>query len=456
MPFRIIEDRQTGRHFNRFPAPVPLFIDNPCPSHHFPTFPPEVKHRNMLDMISDPTVTDRPDWAPDSAISWLLTEGRFNDSVRGAFDSFMQRLSEDGAPIGRSALIIATLHPLIRGWGLRWTRRNGTGLEASFYHATQNTPAYLLSPIHHVFQESVYIRRRLNTPDARFDYPVLQEMKDQGYTDYLASPLIFSDGAVSVLTFCTEKPEGWTDNDLLQIDRLSAALAPVIEAISARRTAQILMETYIGKRSGRKVLDGHIRRGDGETINAVVWFNDLRDSTALSEELPMNRMLALLNTYFEISALAIQNNGGEVLRFVGDAMLGIFPVSDDTGGETAAAERALRAAFQTRDNMTEANAERRRNTEPPINFGIGLHIGEVMYGNVGAPARLDFSVIGPAANRAARVESLTRELGIPLLTSSAFAAISPLEMASAGLHRFKGIADMQEVFTLPEFLPHSK
>ncbi|MEQ9200196.1 MAG: adenylate/guanylate cyclase domain-containing protein, partial [Rhodospirillales bacterium] len=363
----------------------------------------------MPDMISDPTAIEQPDWSPDPAISWLLTEGRFNDSVRGAFDSYMERLSADGAPISRSALIVSTLHPLVRGWGLRWTRQGGTGLEASFYHATRNAPAYLVSPIHHIHEKAERIRRRLNIPEAQLDYPVLQDMKDQGYTDYIADPLVFSDGTVSVLTFCTEKPEGWTDGDLALIDRLSATLAPVIEAISARRTALILMETYIGKRSGRKVLDGHIRRGDGETINAVVWFNDLRDSTALSEELPMNRMLALMNTYFEISALAIQNNGGEVLRFVGDAMLGIFPVSEETGGETAAAERALRAAFLARDNISEANAERRRNQEPAINFGIGLHIGEVMYGNVGAPARLDFSVIGPAANRAARVESLTKE-----------------------------------------------
>jgi adenylate cyclase len=408
----------------------------------------------MLDIMSPDTAhLDLPDWSSAAAIDWLLTEGRVNDSVRDVFDGYMKQLSEAGMPVERAALIVRTLHPLIRGWGLRWNRETGTGVEASFYHASRNAPAYTASPIHAVHVNPVRIRRKLVGPDAADDFPVLADLRSQGFTDYIADPLVFSDGSVSVITFASRKPGGLTDADVREVERLTRVLAPVIEAISARRTAVSLMETYIGTRSGRKVLEGQVQRGDGETIDAVVWFNDLRNSTALSEELPLNRMLALMNTYFEISALAIQANGGEVLRFVGDAMLGIFPVSDETGGAKAAAERALIAAFQARDNVAEANAERVRGDEPAIDFGIGLHIGKVMYGNVGAPARLDFSVIGPAANRAARVESLTKTLGIPLLASSDFAAVAPFELTSVGTFEFKGIRDPQQVFTLPEFAP---
>lgn len=407
----------------------------------------------MLDMVPESHIAARTDWAPDAAIDWLLSEGRFNDSIRDVFDGYMKRLSDCGMPVERAALIVRTLHPLIRGWGLRWNRETGTGVEASFYHATSKAPAYIESPIHAIHENPVRIRRHIAAADTDFDFPVLQDLKEQGFTDYVADPLLFSDGSASVMTFASRQPGGLAEDDLAKIDRLSRVFAPVIEAITARRTALSLMETYIGKRSGRKVLDGQVRRGDGETIDAVVWFNDLRNSTALSEELPLNRMLSLMNTYFEISALAIQVNGGEVLRFVGDAMLGIFPVSEETGGAAAAAERAMVAAFQARDNMAEANAERLRAGEPKIEFGIGLHIGEVMYGNVGAPARLDFSVIGPAANRAARIESLTKTIGAPLLASADFAAVSPLEMSPVGTFEFKGVTEPQTVFTLPEFRP---
>lgn len=408
----------------------------------------------MFDIMSPDTAhLDLPDWSPDAAIDWLLSEGRKNDSVRDVFDGYMQHLSASGMPVERAAIVIRTLHPLIRGWGLRWNRETGTGVEASFYHASRNAPAYIASPIHAIHDNPVRIRRKLAGTDLADDFPVLSDLRQQGFTDYVADPLVFSDGSVSVITFASRKPGGLSDADIREIDRFSRVLAPVIEAISARRTALSLMETYIGTRSGRKVLEGQVQRGDGETIDAVVWFNDLRNSTALSEALPLNRMLALMNTYFEISALAIQANGGEVLRFVGDAMLGIFPVSDETGGAKAAAERAMIAAFQARDNVSEANAERLRADEPAIEFGIGLHIGQVMYGNVGAPARLDFSVIGPAANRAARVESLTKTLGVPLLASADFARVSPFDLTPLGAFEFKGIREPQEVFTLPEFAP---
>ena len=198
-------------------------------------------------------------------------------------------------------------------------------------------------------------------------------------------------------------------------------------------------------------MSGKVRRGDGEVIDAVMWFSDLRDFTPLTESLPPERLLGMLNAYFELVAAAVTARGGEILRFIGDAMLIVFPVSSATSPR-AACEAALDGARDAYASLAALNHRRRRAGEPMIRFGVGLHVGEVIYGNVGAPDRLDFTVMGPAVNRTARLESLTKTLGPPLLMSSEFAAQIRAGIHSLGQHAMKGVAERQEVFALDEKL----
>jgi class 3 adenylate cyclase len=220
-----------------------------------------------------------------------------------------------------------------------------------------------------------------------------------------------------------------------------------------RQKVATLMETYLGRWTGARVLAGAIQRGHSETIHAVLWYSDLRDFTALSESLPRDRMIALLNAHFERLAAPIKAFGGEVLKFMGDGLLAIFPTG--TGGADRACERALKAARGARAGMAALNGERRGRSESPLAFGLALHLGDVMYGNIGAPDRLDFTVIGPAVNLASRLEALCKQLDMSVLISAAFASACREELALIGSYRLSGIARPAEVFTLVELRgPH--
>ena len=207
------------------------------------------------------------------------------------------------------------------------------------------------------------------------------------------------------------------------------------------------MDTYLGRRTGEKVLAGMVKRGDADVINAALWFSDLRDFTRLTESLAPEQVLKMLNDYFEFVSAAVTANGGEILRFIGDAMLIVFPISGDSCQHTAA-RAAIEAALDAQNSLAALNHLRRRHDEPEIEFGVGLNVGEVIYGNVGAPDRLDFTVMGPAVNRTARLESLTKTLGRNILFSREFADLISEPVQPMGEHPMKGIDGMQPVFAL--------
>jgi len=278
---------------------------------------------------------------------------------------------------------------------------------------------------------------------------VLHELARAGGTDYLLLPLHFSDGSRNVLAVATDRARGFGARDLAQFEKLSHALGAVLEVAATRRAAETLLDTYVGHRSGRRILAGLIHRGDADEMQAAIWYADLRDFTALTERLPTPRLLEMLNAYFELVAQAVTPRGGEILRFMGDAMLIVFP-AEPLGGIGAACAAALDAAHDALARAGALNADRLRRDCPPIRFGIGLHDGQVAYGNVGAPERLDFTVIGPAVNRAARLETLTKELDVPLLMSKSFAAAAGRPARSLGSHRLRGLDEPVEVFALEE------
>jgi len=210
-----------------------------------------------------------------------------------------------------------------------------------------------------------------------------------------------------------------------------------------------LLDTYLGKRTGKKVLSGMIKRGDADIINAALWFSDLRDFTQMTENLPEDKLLKILNDYFEYVAAAVTARGGEILRFIGDAMLIVFPI-DERVSRQSACKAAIDAARDAQQSLATHNHRRRRHGENEIRFGVGLNVGEVIYGNVGAPDRLDFTVMGPAVNRTARLESLTKTVGENILVSKEFSDIVDCPMKSLGEHMMKGIEQPQPVYAPTE------
>jgi adenylate cyclase len=260
-------------------------------------------------------------------------------------------------------------------------------------------------------------------------------------------PMAFSDGHRNFASFATRTPGGFSDDDIAKLSTLPIWLGPIFEQIEQRNVAVTLLNTYVGSQTGHQILHGLIKRGDGETIRAAIWYSDLRDFTAINEELPPSEVLAMLNGYFEFVAAAVTARGGEILQFIGDAILVIFRIPDD-GDDKPACNAALDSAVDAFDSLAVLNSRRLRAGHLAIRFGVGLHVGVVTHGNVGSLDRLGFNVVGPAVNRTARIEDLTKVVGVPLLMSRELAAQIDRPVESRGAHRMKGVAEPQEVFAL--------
>jgi len=314
-------------------------------------------------------------------------------------------------------------------------------------HGYKDNDTYIGSPMQHVVETGTPFRRRLDALDEDRDHRLLFELAADGATDYLALPLVFSDGSVSNLIFASNSKGGFSDQDVAGFEELAPYVTPIFEVLATRKLARTLLDTYVGPRTGERVLSGQIKRGDGEVIHAATWFSDLRDFTALTERLEPKDLLAMLNSYFEAIAAAVTARGGEVLRFIGDAMLIVFPVGP-AGSQEEACAAAVDAAKDAINTLAALNIRRKRAGQPPIHFGVGLHLGEVIYGNVGAPDRLDFTVMGPAVNRTARLEGLTKALGHGLIMFGEFAGLIGEDTQSLGFYALKGVAGEQEVFAL--------
>ena len=386
----------------------------------------------------------RADWAVEPTLDWLLREARLLGDLRLVVERLCERLAEAGAPVWRFYLGLQTLHPQLRAMAYLWTRgQPARGVER--LHGIEQTDAYIGSPIQEVRRSRQRVRHRLDnlSPD---HHPVLHELRAEGGTDYVAWPMAFSRGEVPVVTLATDDPGGFSDADVAKFERVLDHLAALAEAQVMYRIGVTLMETYMGRHTGQRILDGLIRRGDGETIRAVLWFCDMRNFTGLSEMLPADRMLAMLNEYFDVLDAALRPQGGEILRFVGDGVLAIFPVSDAMFLPQACSS-AVSAAQDAIRGMALANAARAERGEPEIRFGVGLHVGSFTYGNIGTRDRLDFTVIGPAVNRCVRLEGLSKTLGATIVTSAEFNANCPQTMLSLGFHVLRGIEQPQEIFT---------
>lgn len=385
------------------------------------------------------------DWPVEPVLDWLVREARLLGDLRLVVDGLCNRLAEAGAPLWRFYLGLQTLHPQLRAMAYVWTRGGATE-EIARRHGIQATSAYIGSPIEEVRLSRRRVRYRLDALTKQH-HSVLHDLKAEGGTDYLAWPVPFSRGEIPVVTLASDFAEGFSDDDIAKLERVLDHLAPIAEAQLMYRIAVTLMETYMGGHTGQRILDGLIRRGDGETIRAVLWFSDMRNFTGLSETLPADRTLAMLNEYFDVLDQALRPRGGEILSFIGDGLLAIFPVVDAMFLPQACSNAAA-AASDALERMKDVNARRQARDEPEIRFGVGLHVGSFTYGNIGTEDRLDFTVIGPTVNRCARLEALSKALGVQVITSSEFNANCPRPLRSLGFQELRGVADPQEVFTL--------
>jgi adenylate cyclase len=384
-------------------------------------------------------------WSMTPVIDWLLRQGRHIPTPEGLVRELCARVREAGMPIDRVAFFFGTLHPQYWGIAMFWDGALVKVLRASFQ--MQDTDEVRNSPARRITEGERAIRRRLEQADCPMDFPVLQELREAGMTDYVIAEVVFGTGARNSVSLSTRRPGGFTDHDIAEVQRLLHPFGMAMEIHVGRALSRTLLETYLGRISGGRVLEGQIKRGDGEEIEAVIWFSDLRDSTPLSRALGERRFLELLNDYFEATAGAVLVHGGEVLRFIGDASLAVFPTG---GGDVReACERAVRAARAARERAQAANAQRRKAGLPPFSNGIGLHLGRVMYGNIGTAERLEFSVIGAAANEAARIEALCKDTGQDVVLSGTVASALGQALPSLGSFELRGVPQPMEVFALP-------
>jgi adenylate cyclase len=385
--------------------------------------------------------------AATDVVRWMLKEGRHITHMREFGDEMCRRIVAVGIPLWRGFCVVGTLHPQVAATAYVW-RRDEVGADRLIAsHERVQTPELTQSPFAEVRKSHRMLRRRLADPDCLEDYPIVRDLREQGGTDYAVMPMLCSGGQVNVISWATDRAGGFTEREIEGLAEVAEALAIIVELQSTRRVARSLLETYVGHRTGERVLSGAITRGSGEAIRAVIWICDLRGFTHLTDSASREEVIALLNDYFEIVADAVLAAGGEVLKFIGDAMLAIFEIGENRA-PAEPCRAALKAARAAASAMAERNLERAGRGEREINFGLALHLGEVTYGNIGARNRLDFTVIGPAVNHAARLEKLAADLRKHVVTSASFAAAVAEPLHSLGLHRLRGVNQPQEVFTL--------
>jgi adenylate cyclase len=379
----------------------------------------------------------------DGLAIWLADEAP-HGSVGELFTAFCRELVRRGFPVWRASLGLEVLHPEVSGWLHVWTDE-GTVARQSARAGVTLSPSYRNSPTRVVDETDVPFRRRLHEPCP--DMPVLDELRELGATDYVMFPLPFLDRTrTAVASFATCSGPGFSEADLEDLRVTSRLLAPYLERHVLRRIAIDLLDTYVGPRTGRRIIEGQIEPGHVELIEAAIWFVDLRGFTRLSEEAPLDRVLAGLNIWFATLATAVEAQGGEILKFIGDAVLAIFPTAPEHHREEAC-RRALAAAEELCRAADRLNAERETAGQPAFHFGLALHVGEVAYGNVGAPRRLDFTVMGPAVNRASRLQDVAKRLGLRVVISAEAAQAVGRPLKDLGMQELRDV-EPQPVFTL--------
>jgi adenylate cyclase len=371
---------------------------------------------------------------------WLIEMAAREKNLAELHRLFCERLASFGIPLWRSSLGLEVLNPEIDGSQFRWVAH-----ETQTLRMPRGTD-YGGSPGQVVDDTGKPYRRRLDA--AVNDMPLLEELRQMGATDYYIVPLPFIDRQRTAhISFATLKPEGFTDRDLEALSDAALIFSPCAERYVLRQIAIDLLTTYVGGRSAAKIYEGALDRGKAEMITATILIADLRGFTHYSETRPIANVLSTLNDFFDVLVAAIEPRGGEVLKFIGDALLAIFPAS---GGQALPCEPAIAAALDARHRIAALNKERAEAGRSLLKFGLALNAGEIAYGNIGSKSRLDFTAIGPAINHTSRLLEVAKKLDRDIVLSESFAKASGKHYASLGRHELRDIAGDQQVFCIAE------
>ena len=378
-------------------------------------------------------------------IRWLLTDGTKFQATHELLKATCTHLRHMGIPVDRAFVGSVVSHPQV------------SGMSSVYEHPTQTSRDRLVpneivarglqqsdSPIGHTLHTNQSLRAQLELGQT-YKMQDLQELRDSGYTDYVAFPLLLHAQPTGAVAFATMRGGGFTDEDVSTLEQLTPALSIVVAQQTSERIQLELLQNYLGRDAGKKVYEGKVHRGESQNIRAAILLTDLRGYTQANHHHPPEVILSLLNDVFDIAVRAIHTCEGQVLKFLGDGLLAIFADAP----ANIACDRAFVASTRIHHALYELNLRRKRQQRPALNLGVGLHYGDVLYGNVGASNRQDFTVIGSAVNVAARIESLSSQLDEPTLTSAEFASFVGHKLQSKGKHQIRGIPHPLELFAIP-------
>lgn len=397
---------------------------------------------------------------PAAIADWIVAAGLAGDSEGALLDGFCRRILAAGVKLARAAVIIDTLHPVYEGRAFRWRREDEGEPELIEYGPTTDGQAAenWRASVHYQMLETGASQKRVRImPDRPVGYWQVDNFAAEGMTEYLALINRFAhEGTIGEMDcvysyWVTNRPGGFTDEEVSRLEALMPTLALAVKCASLTRIAATLVETYLGRDPGRRVLAGRIGRGVAETINAALWFSDLREFTRIAERAGPHHIIPFLNDYAELAIAAIHDHHGDVLKLMGDGVLAVF-----TGeGPAVACRSALAAEATLRLQLARLNQRRAFEGLPTTEVYLGLHIGEVFYGNIGSKERLDFTVVGPAVNEVSRIAAMCRSVERELLISEAFAEAMTeperTELVSVGRYALRGVERPQHLFTRDSF-----
>ena len=378
-------------------------------------------------------------------------------SVEAQLSEFAQRVAASGFPMKRVSMGMATLHPQYGALTYVWRPGAGRVENTPQRRSILKSDAFQRSPINFLLETGEDRFRQRIDDGTQFEFPVLEEIRREGMTDYAASLVRFGsatpgNGVLEGVFFAcaTDDPQGFQSDQLDQVFELLPHLALSIKARMTFDVARTISQTYLGEDAGHRVLTGEIALGSTRSIDAVIWFCDLRGFTTLASNLDRGTLITLLNTYLDVMAHPVEKHNGQILKFMGDGFLATFQLAD--AEQWVISRNVLIAAQELRSEFASFNRARNAAGEPTIEFGLALHVGEVFYGNIGAGNRLDFTVIGPAVNLASRVQDLCRPLDKDILISSDFydaMGRDEIDLEPAGRHDLRGVGAPQDLFTIP-------
>ncbi|MGV1845680.1 MULTISPECIES: adenylate/guanylate cyclase domain-containing protein [unclassified Rhizobium] len=377
-------------------------------------------------------------------LEWLIMETRTQPYIDNIFVEMCDRLVAEGVPVARATLHFSTRNPQWLGARILWETGMTEAEIRTFDYGVELTTQYLGSPMYAISEGADQARQLLEGKDGKgVWHPIYDDLKLEGYTEYVAWPIDHTHGKRHVTSFATKKPGGFSDADIAVLKGLIPVLALVSEIRLKNRLARTLLETYVGPHASEQILAGATTRGSGVTVGAAIMICDLRDFTKLSDIWPRDDVIELLNGYFDAMSEPIEKFGGEILKFMGDGLLAIFPLSN-----ADACRNLMRAIAEAQSAMTALNVHNMARGYEALGYGIGVHVGDVMYGNIGSKRRLDFTVIGPAVNVASRLESLTKEIKRPVLLSRAFVEMASCSgvLENLGSYPLRGLGDPIDVF----------